>query len=175
MQKDILGHRYYAGCENIDTTEQLAIDRACKLFNCKYANVQPHSGSQANMAAYMALVELGDTILAMDLSHGGHLTHGSGVNFSGKFYNFVSYGVNENGYIDYDAVEKLALEHKPKLIVAGASAYARKIDFKRFKEIADKVDAYFMVDIAHIAGLVVTGYPSSHRIHRLVSKETMFL
>ena len=153
--------RYYGGCEVVDEIEQFAIDNACKLFNCKYANVQPHSGSQANMAAYMALVELGDTILAMDLSHGGHLTHGSGANFSGKFYNFVSYGVNENGYIDYDVVEKLALEHKPKLIVAGASAYARKIDFKRFKEIADKVGAYFMVDIAHIAGLVVTGYHES--------------
>lgn len=153
--------RYYGGCEVVDEIEQFAIDNACKLFNCKYANVQPHSGSQANMAAYMALVELGDTILAMDLSHGGHLTHGSCANFSGKFYNFVSYGVNENGYIDYDDVEKLALEHKPKLIVAGASAYARKIDFKRFKEIADKVGAYFMVDIAHIAGLVVTGYHES--------------
>ena len=153
--------RYYGGCEVVDEIEQFAIDNACKLFNCKYANVQPHSGSQANMAAYMALVELGDTILAMDLSHGGHLTHGSSANFSGKFYNFVSYGVNENGYIDYDVVEKLALEHKPKLIVAGASAYARKIDFKRFKEIADKVGAYFMVDIAHIAGLVVTGYHES--------------
>ena len=153
--------RYYGGCEVVDEIEQFAIDNACKLFNCKYANVQPHSGSQANMAAYMALVELGDTILAMDLSHGGHLTHGSNANFSGKFYNFVSYGVNENGYIDYDVVEKLALEHKPKLIVAGASAYARKIDFKRFKEISDKVGAYFMVDIAHIAGLVVTGYHES--------------
>ena len=153
--------RYYGGCEVVDEIEQFAIDNACKLFNCKYANVQPHSGSQANMAAYMTLVELGDTILAMDLSHGGHLTHGSGANFSGKLYNFVSYGVNENGYIDYDVVGKLALEHKPKLIVAGASAYARKIDFKRFKEIADKVGAYFMVDIAHIAGLVVTGYHES--------------
>lgn len=153
--------RYYGGCKVVDEIEQFAIDNACKLFNCKYANVQPHSGSQANMAAYMALVELGDTILAMDLSHGGHLTHGSGANFSGKFYNFVSYGVNENGYIDYDDVEKLALKHKPKLIVAGASAYARKIDFKRFKEIADKVGAYFMVDIAHIAGLVATGYHES--------------
>ena len=149
--------RYYGGCENVDGVEQIAIDRLCKLFGAKYANVQPHSGSQANMAAYMATINFGDTILAMDLSNGGHLTHGSGVNFSGKLYNFVHYGVNDEGVIDMENVRELALEHKPQLIVAGASAYARKIDFKRFREIADEVGAKFLVDMAHIAGLVAAG------------------
>mgnify|MGYP002520888309 CR=1 FL=1 len=149
--------RYYGGCENVDGVEQIAIDRLCKLFGAKYANVQPHSGSQANMAAYMATINFGDTILAMDLSNGGHLTHGSSVNFSGKLYNFVHYGVNDEGVIDMENVRKLALEHKPQLIVAGASAYARKIDFKRFREIADEVGAKFLVDMAHIAGLVAAG------------------
>lgn len=154
--------RYYGGCEFVDKAEQLAIDRAKELFGVKYANVQAHSGSQANMAAYFAMIEPGDTILGMDLSHGGHLTHGSPVNFSGKLYNVISYGVSkENEQIDYDQLEALAKEHKPKLIVAGASAYPRTIDFKRFREIADMVDAYFMVDMAHIAGLVAAGvHPS---------------
>lgn len=150
--------RYYGGCEVVDEIEQLAIDGVCKLFNCKYANVQPHSGSNANMGAYMAVVDFGDTILAMDLSNGGHLTHGSSVNFSGKLYNFVHYGVNDEGFIDYDNVRELALKHKPKLIVAGASAYSRKIEFKRFKEIAEEVGALLMVDMAHISGLVATGF-----------------
>lgn len=153
--------RYYGGCEYVDKIEQLAIDRACKLFGCKFANVQPHSGSQANMGAYMALVEPGDTILAMSLDNGGHLTHGSHVNFSGKTYEFVHYGVSYNGFIDYDNVRRMALIHRPKLIVAGASAYSRKIDFKRFREIADEVGAYLMVDMAHIAGLVATGLHES--------------
>lgn len=151
------GKRYYGGCHNVDEVETLAIERAKKLFGAEHVNVQPHSGSQANMAVYMAMLNLGDTILGMDLSNGGHLTHGSKVNFSGKIYNFISYGVDNDGYIDYDDVEKKALENSPKLILAGASAYPRKIDFKRFREIADKVGAYFMVDMAHIAGLVCTG------------------
>lgn len=149
--------RYYGGCEHIDDIERLAIDRAKKLFGAEHANVQPHSGSQANMAVYMSVLTPGDTVLGMDLSNGGHLTHGSKVNFSGKLYNFVSYGVKEDGYIDYDDVQNKALELKPKLIVAGASAYPRKIDFVKFREIADKVGAYLMVDMAHIAGLVCTG------------------
>lgn len=152
------GNRYYGGCEYIDIVENLAIERAKKLFGAEHANVQPHSGAQANMAVYAALLTPGDTVLGMNLSHGGHLTHGSKVNASGKLYNFIPYGLNEKtGTIDYDEVEKLALENKPKLILAGASAYARIIDFKRFKEIADKVGAYFMVDMAHIAGLVAVG------------------
>lgn len=151
------GRRYYGGCENIDEVESLAIERAKKIFSAEHVNVQPHSGSQANMAVYMAVLEVGDTVLGMDLSNGGHLTHGSKVNFSGKLYNFVSYGVDDSGYIDYEDVEKKALEYKPKLILAGASAYPRKIDFKRFKQIADKIGALFMVDMAHIAGLVVAG------------------
>ncbi|MGL5868333.1 serine hydroxymethyltransferase [Clostridium chrysemydis] len=147
--------RYYGGCYVVDKIEDIARDRACKLFNAEHANVQPHSGSQANMAVYFTILEPGDTVLGMDLSHGGHLTHGSGVNFSGKLFNFVSYGVDkETEVIDYENVRKIALECKPKLIVAGASAYARKLDFKRFKEIADEVGAYLMVDMAHIAGLV---------------------
>lgn len=152
------GRRYYGGCEFIDIVENLAIDRAKALFGAKFANVQPHSGSQANTAAYMALVEPGDLILGMDLASGGHLTHGSPVNFSGKTYRFVSYGVQQGSeVIDYDVVEKLAREYQPKLIVAGASAYSRQIDFKRFKEIADAVGARLMVDMAHIAGLVAAG------------------
>lgn len=150
-------HRYYGGCVNVDSVETLAIERAKKLFGAEHANVQPHSGSQANMAVYMAVLEPGDTILGMDLSNGGHLTHGSKVNFSGKIFNSVSYGIDENGYIDYDDVLAKALEFKPKMIVAGASAYPRKIDFAKFREIADKVHAYLMVDMAHIAGLVATG------------------
>lgn len=149
--------RYYGGCENVDEIEAIAIERAKKLFGAEHANVQPHSGSQANMAVYMSVLQPSDTVLGMDLSNGGHLTHGSKVNFSGKIYNFVSYGVNDNGYIDYDDVLDKAIEHKPKLIVAGASAYPRKIDFAKFREIADKVEAYLMVDMAHIAGLVCTG------------------
>ena len=150
------GKRYYGGCVNVDTIENLAIERAKKLFGAEHANVQPHSGSQANMAVYMSVLTPGDTVMGMDLSNGGHLTHGSKVNFSGKLFNFVSYGINSDGYIDYDDVEKKALEFKPKMIVAGASAYPRKIDFKKFREIADKVGAYLMVDMAHIAGLVCT-------------------
>ena len=156
------GHRYYGGCEYVDMIENIAIQRACQLFGAEHANVQPHSGSQANMAVYLSILEYGDTVLGMDLSHGGHLTHGSPVNFSGKLYNFVSYGVNkETEKIDYDEVRSLALKHKPKLIVAGASAYSRIIDFKAFKDICDEVGAYFMVDMAHIAGLVAVGaHPS---------------
>lgn len=149
--------RYYGGCVNIDEIENLAIERAKKLFGAEHANVQPHSGSQANMAVYMTVLDVGDTVLGMDLSNGGHLTHGSPVNFSGKLYNFVSYGVDENGYIDYEDVLNKAVLNKPKLIVAGASAYPRSIDFKKFREIADKVGAYLMVDMAHIAGLVCAG------------------
>ena len=151
-------HRYYGGCEYVDVVEDLARDRVKKLFNAEYANVQPHSGAQSNMAVYVALLKPGDTVLGMNLSHGGHLTHGSKVNASGKLYNFIPYGLSEKtGEIDYNEVERLALEHKPKLILAGASAYARIIDFKRFREIANKVGAYFMVDMAHIAGLVAAG------------------
>ncbi len=149
--------RYYGGCHNIDEIEALAISRAKELFGAEHVNVQPHSGSQANMAAYMSVLEPGDTVLGMDLSNGGHLTHGSKVNFSGKLYNFVAYGINENGYIDYEDVLYKALEFKPKMIVAGASAYPRSIDFAKFREIADKVGAYLMVDMAHIAGLVAAG------------------
>lgn len=150
--------RYYGGCEYVDIAEDLARERVKELFGAEYANVQPHSGAQANMAVYLALLTPGDTVLGMNLSHGGHLTHGSKVNSSGKLYNFIPYGVDkETGRIDYDEVERLALEHKPKLILAGASAYARIIDFKRFREIADMVGAYFMVDMAHIAGLVAAG------------------
>ncbi|MBC8781012.1 serine hydroxymethyltransferase [Staphylococcus capitis] len=152
------GRRYYGGCEYVDVSETVAIDRAKALFGAEHVNVQPHSGSQANMAVYLVALEMGDTVLGMNLSHGGHLTHGSPVNFSGKFYNFVEYGVDkETELINYDEVRKLALEHKPKLIVAGASAYSRTIDFKKFKEIADEVGAKLMVDMAHIAGLVAAG------------------
>lgn len=153
--------RYYGGCVNVDLAENLARERAKKLFNVKYVNVQPHSGSSANIQVYFSLLNNGDTILGMDLSHGGHLTHGSPVNMSGKNYNFVSYGVGEDGYIDYDQVERVAVENKAKLIVAGASAYPRYIDFKKFRAIADKVGAYLMVDIAHIAGLIIGGVHES--------------
>lgn len=153
------GRRYYGGCEFVDVVENLAIDRAKELFDAEYANVQPHSGSQANMAAYKALLNPGDKILGMNLNHGGHLTHGSKVNFSGKTYDFVAYGVTkEKEVIDYEEVRRLALKEKPQLIVAGASAYSRTIDFKKFREIADEVDAKLMVDMAHIAGLVATGH-----------------
>ena len=141
------GKRYYGGCECVDVVENIAIDRAKRLFGCDYANVQPHSGAQANMAVFVAMLKPGDTVLSMSLDHGGHLSHGSPVNFSGMYFNIVPYGVNEQGFIDYDEVERLAVEHKPKMILAGASAYARTIDFKRFREIADKVGAYLMVDI----------------------------
>lgn len=155
------GKRYYGGCEFVDIAEDLAIERAKKLFGADYANVQPHSGSQANGAVYLALLNPGDTVLGMSLDHGGHLTHGAKVNFSGKTYNAVHYGVDNNGLIDYDEVERLALEHKPKMIVAGFSAYSKTLDFKRFREIADKVDAYLFTDIAHVAGLVAAGlYPN---------------
>lgn len=154
--------RYYGGCQVVDEVEELARERAKKLFGAEHANVQPHSGSQANMAVYFTILQPGDTVLGMDLSHGGHLTHGSAVNFSGRLYNFVSYGVNkETEMIDYEQVRRLALEYRPKLIVAGASAYSRIIDFKKLKDICDEVGAYFMVDMAHIAGLVATGaHPS---------------
>ena len=155
------GKRYYGGCEYVDVVEDLARDRAMKLFNCTYANVQPHSGAQANMTVFLALMNPGDTFMGMNLDHGGHLTHGSPVNLSGKYFNCVPYGVNSDGFIDYDEVERIAKECKPKVIVAGASAYARKIDFKRFREIADSVGAYLMVDMAHIAGLVASGYHES--------------
>ncbi|HCZ5819153.1 TPA: serine hydroxymethyltransferase [Staphylococcus aureus] len=152
------GRRYYGGCEFVDVTESIAIDRAKALFGAEHVNVQPHSGSQANMAVYLVALEMGDTVLGMNLSHGGHLTHGAPVNFSGKFYNFVEYGVDKDTErINYDEVRKLVLEHKPKLIVAGASAYSRTIDFKKFKEIADEVNAKLMVDMAHISGLVAAG------------------
>lgn len=155
------GKRYYGGCQYVDIAEDLARDRAMELFGCTYANVQPHSGAQANMTVFFALMEPGDTFMGMNLDHGGHLTHGSPVNLSGKYFKCVPYGVNDDGFIDYDEVEKIAKENKPKLIIAGASAYARKIDFKRFREIADSVGAYLMVDIAHIAGLVASGYHES--------------
>lgn len=155
------GKRYYGGCQCVDVVETIAIERAKKLFGCDYANVQPHSGAQANMAVFIAMLEPGDTVMGMSLDCGGHLTHGSPVNFSGKYFHIVPYGVNEDGWIDYEEVERLAMESKPKLIVAGASAYGRVIDFKRFREIADKCSAYLMVDMAHIAGLVAAGlHPS---------------
>ena len=155
------GKRYYGGCQCVDVAENLARERAKELFGCEYANVQPHSGAQANMAVFFAMLEPGDTFMGMNLDHGGHLTHGSPVNMSGKYFNVVPYGVNDEGVIDYDNVLKIAKECRPKLIVAGASAYARTIDFKRFREIADEVGAYLMVDMAHIAGLVAAGlHPS---------------
>jgi len=156
------GRRYYGGCEHVDTVETLALERARKLFSCGYANVQPHSGSQANMAVYFALLSPGDTVMGMDLAHGGHLTHGSPVSFSGRLYNFVHYGVDrETGVIDYDQVASLARKYKPRLIIAGASAYPRTIDFEAFAKVAESVGAWFMVDMAHIAGLVAVGeHPS---------------
>ncbi len=155
------GKRYYGGCEFVDVVEDLARDRAKELFGCTYANVQPHSGAQANMAVFFALLQPGDTVMGMSLADGGHLTHGSPVNMSGSYFKIVPYGVNAEGYIDYDQVEAIAKECKPKMIIAGASAYARKIDFKRFREIADMVGAYLMVDMAHIAGLVAAGLHES--------------
>ncbi len=155
------GKRYYGGCEYVDIVENLAIERAKKLFGCTYANVQPHSGAQANMAVYFALVKPGDTVMGMNLAHGGHLTHGSPVNMSGAYFNIVPYGVNDEGFIDYDQLRRIAHECKPKMIIAGASAYGRKIDFKKFREVADEVGAFLMVDMAHIAGLVATGYHES--------------
>lgn len=155
------GRRYYGGCEYVDVVENLARDRAMKLFDCTYANVQPHSGAQANMTVFFALMNPGDTFMGMNLDHGGHLTHGSPVNMSGSYFETSFYGVNDEGVIDYDAVRETALKERPKLIIAGASAYARTIDFKRFREIADEVGAYLMVDMAHIAGLVAAGlHPS---------------
>ncbi|MCL1634588.1 serine hydroxymethyltransferase [Luteimonas sp. SX5] len=155
------GKRYYGGCEYVDIAEQLAIDRVKQLFGADYANVQPHSGSQANQAVYFALLNPGDTILGMSLAHGGHLTHGAKVNLSGKILNAIQYGVDENGFIDYDEVERLALEHKPKMVVAGFSAYSQVVDWARFRAIADKVGAYLFVDMAHVAGLIAAGvYPS---------------
>lgn len=151
------GKRYYGGCEFVDVVEDLARDRMCELFGADHANVQPHSGSSANMAVYLAMLEPGDTVLGMNLTEGGHLTHGSPVNISGIYFNFVAYGVNEDEMIDYEDVRQRALEHKPKMIIAGASAYPREIDFKKFREIADEVGAYFMVDMAHIAGLIAVG------------------
>ena len=155
------GKRYYGGCEYVDVVEELARERAKKLFGCEYVNVQPHSGAQANMAVFFAVLNPGDTFMGMSLDMGGHLTHGSPVNMSGKYFHAVPYGINADGFIDYDEVRRIALECKPKMIIAGASAYARTIDFKRFREIADKVDAVLMVDMAHIAGLVAAGlHPS---------------
>ena len=155
------GKRYYGGCQCVDVAEELARERAKKLFGCEYVNVQPHSGAQANMAVQFAMLTPGDTIMGMNLDHGGHLTHGSPVNLSGKYFHVVPYGVNDDGVIDYDKVLEIAKECKPKMIIAGASAYARTIDFKRFREIADEVGSYLMVDMAHIAGLVAAGlHPS---------------
>ncbi|MCK9529988.1 MAG: serine hydroxymethyltransferase [Gammaproteobacteria bacterium] len=168
------GKRYYGGCEFVDIAEQLAIDRVKQLFGADYANVQPHSGSQANAAVYMALLNPGDTVLGMSLAHGGHLTHGAKVNFSGKIYNAVQYGLNaDTGEIDYQQVESLALEHKPKMIVAGFSAYSRVVDWQRFRDIADKVGAYLMVDMAHVAGLIAAGvYPSPVQIADVTTSTT---
>lgn len=168
------GKRYYGGCEYVDVIEQLAIDRAKALFGADYANVQPHAGSQANSAVYLALLNAGDTVLGMSLAHGGHLTHGAKVNFSGKTYNAVQYGLNpETGEIDYDEVERLAIEHKPRMIVAGFSAYSRIVDWQRFRDIADKVGAYLFVDMAHVAGLVAAGvYPSPVQIADVTTTTT---
>jgi glycine hydroxymethyltransferase len=168
------GKRYYGGCEHVDVVEQLAIDRASELFSADYVNVQPHSGSQANAAVYMALLLPGDTFLGLSLDHGGHLTHGAKPNFSGKIYNAIQYGLNpETGEVDYDQVERLALEHKPKMIVAGFSAYSRVMDWQRFRDIADQVGAYLFVDMAHVAGLVATGlYPNPVPIADVVTTTT---
>ncbi|MFW2405297.1 MAG: serine hydroxymethyltransferase [Gammaproteobacteria bacterium] len=167
------GKRYYGGCEYVDVAETLAIERACELFGADYANVQPHSGSQANAAVYMALLEPGDTVLGMSLAEGGHLTHGSPVNFSGRLYNIVPYGLNDEGLIDYDNVAALAREHKPKMIIAGFSAYSRVVDWDRFREIADEVGAYLFVDMAHVAGLCATGeYPNPVQIADVTTTTT---
>lgn len=167
------GKRYYGGCEHVDVVEQLAIDRAKELFGADYANVQPHSGSQANSAVYLALLNAGDTILGMSLAHGGHLTHGAKVSSSGKLYNAVQYGIGSDGMIDYDEVERLALEHKPRMVIAGFSAYSMVLDFERFRAIADKVGAYLFVDMAHVAGLVAAGlYPNPLPFADVVSTTT---
>ncbi len=168
------GKRYYGGCEYVDIVEQLAIDRAKALYGADYANVQPHAGSQANAAVYQALLQPGDTVLGMSLAHGGHLTHGSKVSFSGKIYNAIQYGINEDsGEIDYEEVERLALEHKPKMVIAGFSAYSRVVDWQRFRDIADKVGAYLFVDMAHVAGLVATGhYPNPVQIADVTTTTT---
>ncbi|HDS1705563.1 serine hydroxymethyltransferase [Pseudomonas putida] len=165
--------RYYGGCEHVDVVEQLAIDRACALFGADYANVQPHSGSSANAAVYLALLSAGDTILGMSLAHGGHLTHGARVSSSGKLYNAVQYGIDAKGLINYDEVERLALEHRPKMIVAGFSAYSQVLDFQRFRDIADRVGAYLFVDMAHVAGLVAAGlYPNPVGLADVVTTTT---
>lgn len=167
------GKRYYGGCEYVDVAEQLAIDRACELFGADWANVQPHSGSQANGAVYLALISPGDKIMGMSLAHGGHLTHGASVNVSGRVYDAVQYGLDDKGYIDYDQAEEMALEHKPKLIMTGFSAYSRVVDWQRFREIADKVGAIMVADIAHVAGLVATGeYPSPVQIADVTTSTT---
>ena len=167
------GRRYYGGCQYVDLAEELAIERAKALFGAEYANVQPHSGAQANMAVFFALLEVGDTIMGMNLAHGGHLTHGSPVNFSGRHYHIVPYHVDETGYIDYELCRQIALEHRPKLILAGASAYARTIDFAKFRQIADEVGAILMVDMAHIAGLVAAGlHPSPFPLADVVTTTT---
>lgn len=167
------GRRYYGGCQNVDKIEQIAIDRACELFGCNFANVQPHSGSQANQAVYLALLKPGSKLVSLSLEHGGHLTHGSPVNISGKWFDFISYGVrDDNGEIDYDQAEKLALENKPEMIVCGASAYSREIDWKRFREIADKVGAYLLADVAHYAGLIAAGVISNPCEHAHVVTST---
>jgi len=167
------GKRYYGGCEYVDVAEQLAIDRACELFGADWANVQPHSGSQANGAVYLALINPGDKVMGMSLAHGGHLTHGASVNVSGRIYDAVQYGLDDNGYIDYDQAEELALEHKPKILMTGFSAYSRIVDWERFREIADKVGAIMVADIAHVAGLVATGeYPSPVQIADVTTSTT---
>jgi len=168
------GKRYYGGCENVDVAETLAIERAKQLFGADYANVQPHSGSQANYAVFMALVNPGDTVMGMTLSEGGHLTHGSKVNFSGKYYNTIMYGVDHGtGLIDYDELERVAKEHQPKLIIAGFSAYSRVLDWERFRKVADSVNAYLLADIAHVAGLIVTGeYPSPMKYADVITTTT---
>ncbi|MGB0360485.1 MAG: serine hydroxymethyltransferase, partial [Endozoicomonas sp.] len=168
------GKRYYGGCEYVDITEQLAIDRAKALFGAKFANVQPHSGSQANAAVFMALIKPGDTVLGMSLAHGGHLTHGAGVSFSGRIYNAVQYGITpDTGELDYEEIERLALEHKPKMIIGGFSAYSRVVDWQKFRDIADKVGAYLLVDMAHVAGLIAAGvYPSPIGIADVVTTTT---
>lgn len=167
------GKRYYGGCEHVDVVEQIAIDRAKELFGADYANVQPHSGSSANSAVYLALLEAGDTVLGMSLAHGGHLTHGSSVSFSGKTYNAVHYGINDDGLVDYDEVARLAREHQPKMIIAGFSAYSQVMDWQKFREIADEVGAYLMVDMAHVAGLVAAGvYPNPVQIADVTTTTT---
>ncbi len=167
------GKRYYGGCEFVDKIERLAIDRACELFGCEYANVQPHSGSQANNAVYMALLNLGDTVLGMSLAHGGHLTHGSPVNFSGKYYNIIPYGIDEAGQINYDEMEEMAVEHNPKMIIGGFSAYSQVVDWGRMRQISDNVGAYLFVDMAHVAGLIAAGvYPTPVPHAHVVSTTT---